>query len=266
MFPVNKHISLLVKIARRAFMCILVLHGMSRGKRPNSHVNLHYYDNNKDAADHKLNTAPGTIILLAAAFSNPLPPHCYSTCGFQQGRGKRMVEGSNAHRSRPHPGDICEHKRIATSLHMNHHLSSLPILLDAELPSSFSQSLLLSEEVLVDKPDVAFEDAFNDQIDLFGDSTVQLLFLGFTILIALSVVAKSLLDQMDNAIEKVLTDFERVLKENPKYKLRWMEIQEQINGLEEPQRSQKLFEIMEELQKNDPQLMEKVNRDMMNLS
>jgi uncharacterized Fe-S cluster-containing radical SAM superfamily enzyme len=69
---------------------------------------------------------------------------------------------------------------------------------------------------------------------------------------------------MDDAIEKVLTEFEVVMKE--KYQSRWVSIESKLDGLEEPQRSQRLFQIMENLQQTEPDFMDKVNKDMASLS
>ena len=46
------------------------------------------------------------------------------------------------------------------------------------------------------------------------------------------------------------------------YATRWVSIDAKLEGLEEPQRSQRLFEIMEGLQQSEPAFMEKVNRNM----
>lgn len=126
-------------------------------------------------------------------------------------------------------------------------------------PSS-SSSLLTLQSSNVNNNDIAFEDAFTDQIDPFGDSTVQLIFIGFGIVIILSIIAKLLLNQMDDAIEKVLIDFERVMK--VKYPSRWVSIDKKLEGLGEVERSQKLFEIMEGLQQSEPDFMKRVNEDM----
>jgi len=89
---------------------------------------------------------------------------------------------------------------------------------------------------------------------------VQLLFAGFGVVVLLAILAKFFLNQMDAAIEKVLVDFESTMKR--KYESRWVSIEAKLEGLSEPERSQKLFEIMEGLQQTEPMFMEKVNRDM----
>ena len=121
----------------------------------------------------------------------------------------------------------------------------------------WSNSIIISASA---ESDVAFEDAFTDEVDLFNDPTIRLLLVGFGVFVVLAVVAKSLLNQMDAAIEKVLVEFETTMKS--KYASRWVSIEAKLEGLEEPQRSQRLFEIMEGLQQSEPAFMEKVNRNM----
>lgn len=124
---------------------------------------------------------------------------------------------------------------------------------DPSLPS-----VLISTSI--DGTDVALEDAFTDQIDILGDSTVQLLVAGFGIFILLALIAKFFFNQMDDAIEKVLVEFESTMKN--KYESRWVSIESKLKGLNDVERSQKLFEIMNSLQDAEPDLMEKVNKDM----
>ena len=65
---------------------------------------------------------------------------------------------------------------------------------------------------------------------------------------------------MDSAIEKVLVDFEEVMRES--YPTRWVDISEQLDGLDSDERQAKLIQIMEDLQKKDPEFMERVNKKM----
>ena len=65
---------------------------------------------------------------------------------------------------------------------------------------------------------------------------------------------------MDEAIEKVLVEFENTMK--GKYPSRWVSMEAKLDGLVEPERSQRLFAIMEELQASEPQFMAKVNSEM----
>eukprot|EP00594_Rhizosolenia_setigera_P007842 CAMPEP_0178968518 /NCGR_PEP_ID=MMETSP0789-20121207/18317_1 /TAXON_ID=3005 /ORGANISM="Rhizosolenia setigera, Strain CCMP 1694" /LENGTH=73 /DNA_ID=CAMNT_0020654493 /DNA_START=71 /DNA_END=292 /DNA_ORIENTATION=- len=68
------------------------------------------------------------------------------------------------------------------------------------------------------------------------------------------------MDDVIDAIEKVSVDFETTMK--AKYPSRWVSIESKLDGLEGPKRSQKLFEIMEELEASESQFMEQVIRDM----
>ena len=108
--------------------------------------------------------------------------------------------------------------------------------------------------------DMPLEDAFQDDIDLFGDPTVRALSIGFGVFVILATLAKFFLNQMDSAIEKVLLDFESTMK--TKYEDRWATIEANLDGLTEPERSQRLFEMMERLEQSEPVFMEKVKREM----
>ena len=127
-------------------------------------------------------------------------------------------------------------------------------------PLSSLPTILLSDESVstLDNGPIGFEDAFNDDIVLL-DSTIQFLGVGFGVLVILAVIAKFFLNKMDDAIEKVLVEFESTMKK--KYLSRWVSIEAQLEGLEDPERSQRLFAIMEELQETEPQFMAKINKD-----
>lgn len=101
-------------------------------------------------------------------------------------------------------------------------------------------------------------DAFTDEIVLFDD-TIKIILFSFTAFVVLALVAKFFLNQMDSAIEKVLIEFESTLK--TKYASRWVSIEAQLKGLNEPERSQKLFVIMEEMQKKEPEFYAKLMGD-----
>ena len=114
---------------------------------------------------------------------------------------------------------------------------------------------------------VSEQEAFTDQIDFFGDPTIQNLFFAFggfvLVLAGLSIVSQ----KVDDAIENVIVDFESVLKTNPEFRSEWQGIQAQLEEFDasadgELQRKQKLFEIMERLQEKDPALMAKINAKM----
>ena len=107
--------------------------------------------------------------------------------------------------------------------------------------------------------DIGIEDSFKDEIQ-FLDPTIQLELGIFAAVVLLLVAANALLSQMDGAIEKVLGDFEKVMKN--KYASRWIEIEEELEGLDGAERTQKLGIIMDRMQKDEPRLMEKINADM----
>lgn len=107
--------------------------------------------------------------------------------------------------------------------------------------------------------DIGIEEAFKDDIQ-FLDPTIQLELGIFAAVVLLLVAANALLGQMDGAIEKVLGDFEKVMKN--KYASRWIEIEEELEGLNGAERTQKLGIVMDRMQKDEPKLMEKVNADM----
>ena len=141
-------------------------------------------------------------------------------------------------------------------------LTTFSTTLSSSLSSFTSSSIII--QTTNNENDIAFEDAFTDQINFFDDSIIQLILVSFSIVISLSFIFKFFLNQMDNAIEKVLIDFENTMKKN--YASRWVSIEAKIDGLNETERSQMLFEIMEKLQKEEPYFMEQVNQDMMNSS
>ena len=113
--------------------------------------------------------------------------------------------------------------------------------------------------LLTASDDIGIEEAFKDDIQ-FLDPTIKLELGIFAAVVLLLVAANFLLSQMDNAIESVLSDFEEVMKN--KYASRWIEIEEELEGLDGAERTQKLGIIMDRMQKDEPRLMEKVNVDM----
>ena len=128
--------------------------------------------------------------------------------------------------------------------------------------SSLTPSLLLSfdavEDLINNSPE-GFENSFNDEIVLM-DPTIRLLLTGFGVVVVLALAAKFFLNKMDEAIEKVLIEFENTMRS--KYESRWVSIEAKLDGLDEPERSQRLFAIMEDLQQSEPEFMAKVNNDM----
>lgn len=119
-------------------------------------------------------------------------------------------------------------------------------------------STLLSAE-LTDIAPAGFDDAFTDEL-VFFDPTIRLLLTGFGVFVVLALIAKFLLGQMDGAIEKVLVEFEGTMR--AKYASRWVSIEAKLEGLDEPERSQRLFQIMEKPEQDESDFMAQVNRDM----
>ncbi len=149
-----------------------------------------------------------------------------------------------------------------TPLNYHHETISQHKSLPPTLNNVVSPDLSSSFMILTSKQNIALEDAFTDQINLnpFQDSTIQLILTSFGIMTLLAIIIKFFLNQMDNAIEKVLIDFESTMKS--KYPSRWVSIEAKLNGLDDVKRSQRLFEIMEDLQVNEPDFMKKVNENM----
>lgn len=133
--------------------------------------------------------------------------------------------------------------------------------LSSSISTITESSLLINSN---ENNDIAFEDAFSDNVDIFGDSAIQPILIGFGVLVILALVVKFFLNQMDSAIEKVLVDFESTMKD--KYASRWVSIEAKLDGLNESERSQKLFQIMESLQQTEPFFMEEVNKEMISSS
>lgn len=119
--------------------------------------------------------------------------------------------------------------------------------------------------------------AFTDQIDFFGDPTVRTLFLAFGAAVLVLAGLSVLSQKMDSAIENVLVDFESVMTTNPEFRSRWEKIELQLqdyennDGMVEDEketedrmlkRKQKLFEIMEEIETKEPDLMKRISSKM----
>ena len=124
------------------------------------------------------------------------------------------------------------------------------------LPTSLAH---ISSFVVSAADDIGIEEAFKDDIQ-FLDPTIKLELGIFGAVVLLLAAASALLGQMDNAIEKVLEDFERTMES--KYASRWIEIEEELEGLEGAERTQRLGAIMERMQVEEPKLMERINADM----
>lgn len=116
-------------------------------------------------------------------------------------------------------------------------------------------------------------EAFTDQIDYFGDPMIRTLFLVFGGVVLLLAGLSVLSQKVDSAIESVIVDFESVLRTDPEFRTKWLDIAPQLEQYEtnanelvdtesELKRKQKLFEIMEEMQEKEPGLMKRINSKM----
>jgi len=136
------------------------------------------------------------------------------------------------------------------------------------LPSSstFLPSIIISSSDEVVMPDDISE-AFQDTVsisDLTSDPTLQIAFAAAGAAIVLLVVAKAIVQQMDDAVQKVAVDFDKVM--SLKYAKKWRKF---IPGEEgsivvesEEDRIQKILEEMEVLSKEEPEFMERVMQDI----
>lgn len=121
-----------------------------------------------------------------------------------------------------------------------------------------SPSIMTSADIMIPGDDESM--AFSDSINLF-DGPILIIFGVFGAIIAALVVIKLLGEQMDSAIEQVLVDFERTMKES--YPQRWQnDIRPVLESLEGEERQQKLVKIMEDMQTDDPNFMSRVQEKM----
>ena len=113
-----------------------------------------------------------------------------------------------------------------------------------------SQTLLVAS---ASGDDIGFEEAFQDSIS-FTDGPVGVLVAAFAVFVVLAFGLKTVMTEMDSAIEKVLEDFEVRLKRY--YPKRWETIEEtSLAGLSGDERDIKLLKVMEELQRDEPEFM-----------
>lgn len=153
----------------------------------------------------------------------------------------------------------------------SHHvrLHALPLSSSASIPlelASASLSRHASSILVAAADDIGIDEAFTDEINLFGDPFIQKMFGVFGVVIVLLLAANALLGQMDGAIQNVLGDFERAMR--TRYASRWIEIEEELEGMnidsetESPERTEALMKIMERMEREEPKLMERVNAEM----
>ena len=139
----------------------------------------------------------------------------------------------------------------------------------AMLPASFEilPSLLTSDEILEYQAANAFEDTVSLD-DLASDPFIQGAFVVTAIAIMALFIAKTIVTQMDDAVQKTAIDFDRVM--TSKYPKKWVdfiEMEQEIVGVvdreqREGDRIQNIVEEMERLTKEEPEFFEKVMRDV----
>lgn len=106
---------------------------------------------------------------------------------------------------------------------------------------------------------VAEVDPFSDSISFF-DGPILTMAGGAVAVMVLLVAFKSLMGKMDEAIGKVLVDFEEAMKTT--YPQRWVEMEEELEGLEGVDRDVKLYELMDQMEKENPNFMARVKDTM----
>eukprot|EP00532_Pseudo-nitzschia_australis_P016588 CAMPEP_0168257374 /NCGR_PEP_ID=MMETSP0141_2-20121125/6474_1 /TAXON_ID=44445 /ORGANISM="Pseudo-nitzschia australis, Strain 10249 10 AB" /LENGTH=192 /DNA_ID=CAMNT_0008194377 /DNA_START=152 /DNA_END=730 /DNA_ORIENTATION=- len=113
--------------------------------------------------------------------------------------------------------------------------------------------------------------AFADRIDGFGDPTVRTIVLVFAGVVLVLGGLAVLSQKMDAAIETVLVEFETVLSDpsttDKGIREAWQTIEPQLRAFDNEveksrMRKQKLFAIMEELERTEPALMKRVSAEM----
>ena len=133
-------------------------------------------------------------------------------------------------------------------------------------PSTFLLSITTSSSDEVIMPDDISE-AFQDTVsisDLTSDPTLQIAFAAAGVATVLLVVAKAIVQQMDDAVQKVAIDFDKVM--TLKYAKKWRKFIPDEEGSivvdSEEDRIQKILEEMEVLSKEEPEFMERVMQDI----
>jgi hypothetical protein len=120
-------------------------------------------------------------------------------------------------------------------------------------------------------PEYQANNAFEDQVtfsDLLSDPIMQGAFALTGLAIVALFVAKAIVTQMDDAVQKTAIDFDRVMKNNyPKKWKEFMEEEEDMTGVidreeREADRIQRIVEEMERLTKEEPEFFERVMRDV----
>ena len=111
------------------------------------------------------------------------------------------------------------------------------------------------------------EEAFQDQVslaDITSDPVMQASFAAAAVAIIILFVLKSVVTKMDDAVEKVAIDFDRVMK--LKYPKKWEKFMaeegEESASMDEGDRIQMIVEQMEKYREEEPEFMERVMRDI----
>ena len=103
------------------------------------------------------------------------------------------------------------------------------------------------------------QEAFTDSIQ-YMDSTIATMVGVFgVVMIGLIGYKVLFIDPTDNAIQQVIVDFERTMMQN--YPQKWnTDIRPQLTGLEPGtmERQEKLIQIMESMERTDPEFMKRV--------
>lgn len=107
--------------------------------------------------------------------------------------------------------------------------------------------------------DISVDQAFTDSIASF-DGPVRNMVIGFGVVVLILAGLKALTDQMDNAIQNVLVEFEATMTRY--FPQRWEAIAEELTGMEGDERDIKLLALMEKLQEKDPDFMARVKKKM----
>ena len=154
---------------------------------------------------------------------------------------------------------------FTTPTRVGHCISSTPLealspltLQDVDVSSLLSTSTTAPTQIILaaNNDDISLEDAFQDSIS-FTDGPVGVLLAAFGVFVVLAVGFKAVMAEMDGAIEKVLEDFESSLKRY--YPKRWNKIEEEyLVGLSGDERGIKLLQVMEQLQRDEPEFMTKL--------
>jgi len=133
--------------------------------------------------------------------------------------------------------------------------------------SSFQQypSFIIGQnDGIIDNVDeaAAKTQAFTDSVNYF-DGTIQILLFSAIVGISILAIVSILTDKMDSAIENVIVDFESTMKRF--YSQQWREIEKELEETTstEEERAQKLFDIMEKIEADKPELMAKIKEKMM---